>query len=122
MALLTEDAPQEDSVEQVENVQEEQVSSDSVAPSDINQVASDENIETLFENDKETISGFDSDSFELAQEPISQDIVKKTKNYAIFAGLLIVLLGIGSTALVFNKQKSMKMDESVSGNEMFDFS
>lgn len=85
-----------------------------------NQVTDNENINNLFETD-ENANVENVSTFELAQEPIRDEVVKKTKNFAIVAGLLIVLLGAGSSMLVLNKQKAMNNDDVQQGNEMFDF-
>jgi len=86
------------------------------------ELQNDENIDNLFENDNNQEKTQEAIELELAQEPIDEDFVRKTKRTAIIAGLLILLLGAGSSMLVFNKQKTMSNDDNIQNNEMFDFS
>ena len=86
---------------------------------------SDETINSLFENNEnpQPQSG-ENQTFELAQEPVSAETVKRTKKLAILAGLLVVMVAAGGTTLVFNHQKALQnkaQDAANQGDELFDF-
>lgn len=123
MTLLSDD---EDSDEETEepvevgeeisaNVQDEETLSD--------EVISDENIESLFENNEEGAEqNENSEGFELAKEPLSEEAMKKTKRAAIMAGLLVVLIAAGGGMLFVNHQKTSNDNNDVaSGDQLFDF-
>ena len=121
MALLSDDSSGETVVDSgVIQEDDESGAVDDMTVEPVDQFDSDENIGTLYENTSEQDT--ESIPFELASEPISDEVLKKTKSFAVIAGLLIVLLGAGSSIFVLNKQKSMQADDAISGNEMFDFS
>ncbi len=86
---------------------------------------SDETINSLFENNENPQSeNGENQTFELAQEPVSANTVKRTKKLAILAGLLIVMVAAGGTTLVFNHQKEVQnkaQDTANQGDELFDF-
>lgn len=122
MALLSEDNDNESSEEakSKEIIQEESITNieeniENETAEEITEPVAEETIDELFENEEQQTLP----KFELAEEPISNDVVKKTKNMAIAAGLLIVLLAASGSMLVFNKQKAINND--IQNNEMFDF-
>ena len=85
----------------------------------------DETINSLFENNENTQPANGANqTFELAQEPVSADTVKRTKKLAILAGLLVVMVAAGGATLVFNQQKTLQnkaQDTANQGDELFDF-
>ena len=122
MALLSEDNDNESSeeAESKEIIQEESITNieeniENETAEEITEPVAEETIDELFENEEQQTLP----KSELAEEPISNDVVKKTKNMAIAAGLLIVLLAASGSMLVFNKQKAINND--IQNNEMFDF-
>lgn len=85
----------------------------------------DETINSLFENNENPQpQNSENQTFELAQEPVSAETVKRTKKLAILAGLLVVMVAAGGTTLVFNHQKALQnkaQDTANQGDELFDF-
>jgi len=118
MALLAEDENPESSESNEEQIVQnsENVEGNDEAEKQENALP-DENIESLFDNEQ---SNGEPVEFKLAEEPITQETVKRTKNVAIVAGLMVVLLGVGSGLFVINKNKAVNTDDIMQENEMFD--
>lgn len=125
LALLSDDDTSQGSVESEKSDEPEQIADENAtspdAIEDESQVVND-GVENLYAEQELPVG--EQVEFDISQEPVSEETIKKTKKLAVSAAL-IMLLAVGGAAGAWYIQHKNAVDkeamDSASGDQMFDF-